>query len=202
MALLARCCLKKRATIPNCQTANTKVIASSRLRRQVADSQEKCQGEKAALEQTEREECQTAKTAQEQNTRERLEKCESEKTVFKDRLALEERLINRELSGSNKHTLCPKYNGRDFETMGPNGSKHKWRILCDTAFGHDGISFVQGGQDCSSPYQQLKEMHELRAFAFTHRCYPLTVKPGYPPSHLTVSTQPNIQQHVIVRIDY
>ncbi|KAL5344954.1 hypothetical protein ACLOAV_009907 [Pseudogymnoascus australis] len=50
-------------------------------KQQIAADVAECQGEKAALVQTEREECQAAKTTLEQNTRERVENCESEKTA-------------------------------------------------------------------------------------------------------------------------
>jgi hypothetical protein len=50
-------------------------------KQQFAAAVAECQGEKAALVQTEREECEAAKTTLEQKTRERVENCEAEKTT-------------------------------------------------------------------------------------------------------------------------
>lgn len=191
--------------IDDCTQQVAAAVANSQM-----EYEEKCQDEKAALEQekarqaedrkTEREECQAAKSALEQNTRERVEKCESEKAVAEK---LNNKLNDRELSATNLHTLCPTYNGREFETTGPNGSRHKWRIYCNYHFVKNG-EIDWGTLNCISPYQQLKASHEVRALAWqtgSGYCWPLTMKPGFPPSRFRLESRPSEGLHIIVRID-
>lgn len=69
--------------------------------------------------------------------------------------------LSGELAGIPRNQLCPSYNGRDFETTNSDGSRNKWRILCNTMLNHgawqpDGLHFCRS----NSVIDILKERQE------------------------------------------